>query len=131
MMSSWHKQYTRIHMLLSIVVLNRSRVSQTVGAIPPYRLRLRRKESFWTRLCVFCLRWRAGKTHTNVSNNLWSPQVTRLYGGIALTVAKVTQAEVQRAAALCRGLVFPRKSPFLSFLYSWLRITPCFRIFIG
>src|SRR2546423_754159 len=61
---------------------------ETVGAIPPYMLRLRRKESFWTRLCVLCVRWSARTTHTNVSYNLWSPQATHLYGDIAPTVTK-------------------------------------------
>ena len=56
----------------------------TVGALSPYRLRLRRKPSFSTSLSVFYVRIRARKTHSNWFYNLWSPQATNLYGDIAL-----------------------------------------------
>src|SRR5437763_714290 len=35
-----------------------------VGAIPPYMVRLRRKESFWTSVCVWRARQRTPNTHT-------------------------------------------------------------------
>src|SRR5436309_2595802 len=61
------------------ILMTKIRAAQTVGQYHPYRLRLRRKESCWTRFCVFCVRLRARKTHKNVSNNLWLPAATRLY----------------------------------------------------
>jgi len=59
------------------------------GAILTYMLRLRRKESFFTSLCVFCGRASARKTHTNLYYNVWSPQATRLYEDIAPTAGKI------------------------------------------
>src|SRR5438045_1753662 len=58
---------------------------KTAGAIPTDSLRLRRNESFWTSLCVFCGRASARTTHTNWYYNLWSPLATHLYGDIAST----------------------------------------------
>src|SRR5205823_6349645 len=46
------------------ILMTKIRAAQTVGQYHPYRLRLRRKESCWTRFCVFCAQAHAKHTKT-------------------------------------------------------------------
>ena len=72
------------------------RILHTAEAIRSYTLRLRRNSSFSTSLCVFCVRWRARKTHTNLYYNVWSPQATHLYG---VNVPKVEKHLIMRSTS--------------------------------